>query len=99
MHTFDFTVITIHTKPDFNEEAEINSLHDTLSAVIRPPHCYSGNAIIMGDFNQGSRFVGANFMSDLDIYPRYQQLQYFDQGSTLAMNPPQKHDRLSMSNN
>ena len=93
MNTFDFTVVNIHTKPALNPQAEINALHNVLNTVINYPYCYSGNAIIMGDFNQGTNFVPAAFQSSLDLLPQsYRQLMYFG-GSTAAMNPPQKHDR------
>lgn len=89
--TFDFTIITIHTKPSLNPQAEINSLHDTLLAVVNPPYCYSGNAIIIGDFNQGLNSVPAKFQSNLDQLQQYEQLQYIG-GSTRAMKA-QTHDR------
>ena len=76
MPIFDFTVITIHTRSRLNPEAEINELHNVLNMFTNPPHCYSGNAIIMGDFNQVPNFVAANFQSALDLGPQYRQLQY-----------------------
>ena len=96
MIQFDFTVVNIHTKPTprpgLRTQAEINNLHNVLNTVITFPHCYSGNAIIMGDFNQGARFV-AGFQSTLDLRPlNYHQLMY-NGGSTAAVAPPQKHDR------
>lgn len=90
--TFDFTVITIHTKPSLNPTTEINFLHNILVAVVRPPLCYSGNAIIMGDFNQGSNYVSTKFQSNLDQGQQYQQL-YYTGGSTRAVKKPQTHDR------
>ena len=97
MNTFDFTVITIHTKPTLNPKAEINQLHNILSTYTTSViPCYSGNAIIMGDFNQGKRFVGSSFQSSLDQLSQYRQLLYSG-GSTRARSPPQKHDRYGFS--
>lgn len=94
VNTFDFTVITIHTKPGLNPKHEINQLDNILTTYTNEPHCYSGNAIIMGDFNQGTNFVGSRFHSFLDQKQQYRQLMY-NGGSTLATKPPQTHDRYS----
>lgn len=97
VNDFSFTVITIHTKPErgeknANTKAEINSLHTALNVVINPPHCFSGNAILMGDFNQGIGFIPQSFQSEMDQLPAYRQLEY-DGGSTAAAMSQQKHDR------
>lgn len=99
VNDFKFTVITIHTKPERgdkndNTKAEINSLHTALNIVINHPHCFSGNAILMGDFNQGIGFIPLTqkFQSQMDQLPAYRQLEY-DGGSTAAATSQQKHDR------
>ena len=89
---FDFTVITIHTQQLLNVEAEIDELNYILNTFINPPHCFSGNAIIMGDFNQVEGFVADNFQSTLDKGSQYRQLVY-KETSTLS----QALDRLDTS--
>ena len=64
MTDFDFTIIA---KSDLDES---NQLHNILTTFINVPHCYSGNAIIISDFNQSSD------ITTLDQGHQYQQLHY-----------------------
>ena len=90
-NSFIFTVITMRIEPSLNPQVEINNLHSLSNTLINPPHCYSGNVIIMGDFNQGTNFIPTLARSALDQDLRYQQLEY-DGGTTYDKNP-QKLDR------
>ena len=91
---FDLTVLTIHTRPEQRPQEEINGLQPFINYIINAPGCYSGNAIIMGDFNQGVRYVKpATSQSSLDMSQHFDELTYIG-GSTRALKPPQKHDRL-----
>ena len=95
---FDLTLVTIHTQPNKTKDGEktrqeINGLHNFINRILNPPLCYSGNAIIMGDFNQGTNYVKDTWQSLLDKSPEYNELTYAG-GSTSATKPPQKHDRL-----
>ena len=104
-HHFDFTVITIHTKPpgsefipNANTKLEIDELNTFFDLLVGSPRCYSGNAIIMGDFNQGTNYIGASHKSTLDVMTdRYTQLMY-EGGTTVSSKDKktrtsQKHDR------
>ena len=95
--SFKFTVITIHTspRPRANVQTEINGLQDFFINDIAPyANCFSANLIIMGDFNQGSNYVGETWKSDLDNDSNFKEVVYTG-GTTMAEKNEYKQDRYN----
>lgn len=94
--SFNFSVLPVHTIPDpsrsHTTREEINSLKDNLYDLLNFPCCSSKNAIILGDFNQGSQYVGTNWRSDLDQDAKnIKEIMYT--GSSTVANKPNQLDR------
>ena len=93
---FKFTVMTIHTSPTprANVQMEINGLQNFFVDISSHPTCFSGNLIIMGDFNQGFNYVGKTWKSNLDNDLEFKEVVYTG-GSTMSKKNAYKQDRYN----
>ena len=98
--SFHFTVVPIHTIPDSSRDhttrEEINHLRYTFLHIAAPPYCFSGNGIILGDFNQVQRYVlkGFRTQSDFVTDPNFSEIEYTSSSSARTKNPRNKLDRF-----
>ena len=98
--SFSFTVVPIHTIPDSSRDhttrEEINYLRYSFLRIVAPPFCFSGNGIILGDFNQVQRYVlrGFRTQSDFATDPDFTEIEYTGSSSARTNNPSNKLDRF-----
>ena len=64
----NLTIVTMYTQPIKTKDGlktrqEIDGVHNFINRILNPPLCYSGNAIVMGDFNQGTNYVKDTWQS------------------------------------
>lgn len=85
MGTVELLLIQVHTKPGSpvaTTRREINYLKKVLDLLQYPNWCCSRNAIIVGDFNQVSTYVGRNWYSSLDTDEHIHELYYTGSSSS-----------------
>ena len=93
-------MVPIHTIPDSSRDhttvEEINYLRNSFIGIANPPFCFSGNGIILGDFNQVRRYVLSSFRTQSDFVTdqRFSEVEYTGSSSARTNNPSNKLDRF-----
>lgn len=93
-------MVPIHTIPDATSDhttrEEINYLRYSFLHIANPPYCFSGNGIILGDFNQVQRYVLKSFRTQSDLVkdPKFVEIEYTGSSSAKSTNPANMLDRF-----